>query len=108
MKQCPRDVVFERVKFVRRIPVPQHRSPAFPSLDQLDTRRLLTVSLNGGALDVTGTAKNDVISLFVDAKDPTTLDVKLNKTVTPFVLTNVQTIFIEGFAGNDMIVFTEA
>jgi len=49
-------------------------------LDSLESRRLLAATLEpGGVLTVTGTGKNDVISIFLDGGNALKIDVKVNR-----------------------------
>src|SRR5205085_6587341 len=82
--------------------------PRLISIDSLGPRRLLSVTINNGLLTITGTGKNDIISLFLEKKNARMLDVKVNKTVKAFATSSFSGIFIEGFAGDDQISISEA
>src|SRR5581483_5811500 len=105
MKQCRRDrrLVVDRWS-LSEISVSQPRST---SVDLLEPRRLLAASVANATLIVTGTSKNDVISLFIDATDPSQIDVKINKKVTEFARDSYALIYINGRDGDDQITLAE-
>src|SRR5438067_13531055 len=70
-------------------------------IDDLEPRRLLSASLNSGLLTVNGTNNRDVISIFIERKNPKNLDVKLNGSVKAFSLANVRTMLTKTVNGDD-------
>src|SRR5438094_9871045 len=72
-------------------------------IDRLETRRLFAVSLDAGTLNVTGTAGNDVITVYIDPSNPGNIDVKLNKVVTTFDAAAVTAVFVRGYRGHDIL-----
>src|ERR1700761_4929152 len=80
----------------------------FDPIEPLESRRLLTVTLTNGQLAITGTSKNDVISVFIGPDNSTQLDVKVKDFTTVYSLASVKSIFIHGNAGDDSITISEA
>ena len=70
-------------------------------IHSLEPRKLLAATLDNGTLNVTGTAANDAITVWISS--PTQISVKINKTAIVFNLSQVNAIFIRGFTGDDTI-----
>src|SRR5438034_394688 len=78
-------------------------------VDVLEPRRLLAgASLSNGLLTVNGTNSRDVVTIFIERKNPKNLDVKINGSVKAFTLANVKSMLIRGGDGNDSISVDEA
>src|SRR6185437_8985206 len=79
------------------------RKAAQAVMEQLETRTMLSVSLQSGVLTVNGTSGNDQITLAVDGNDNTQLDVSVNGALqaTPAAV-SVNQIEVSGLAGNDV------
>jgi Ca2+-binding RTX toxin-like protein len=73
------------------------------SIETLDARRLLSVSINTGVVMVTGTAGNDVITIEHRADGPKII-VTVNGTETPLNESLVTKIIVSAGDGNDKIV----
>jgi Ca2+-binding RTX toxin-like protein len=73
------------------------------SIETLDARRLLSVSINTGVVMVTGTTGDDVITLEHRA-DVAKIVVTVNGTETPFTASEVTKIIVSSGDGNDKIV----
>src|SRR3954468_19263277 len=73
------------------------------SIETLDARRLLSVSINTGVVMVTGTTGNDVITLEHLADGPKII-VTVNGAETPFNESAVTKIIVSSGDGNDKIV----
>src|SRR6478609_1921414 len=69
--------------------------------EKLERRALRSASLDNGVLNVLGTTGNDHMAVFVDANDATKIDVKLNGKVTTYDRASINSIYMEGRAGND-------
>ena len=77
-----------------------------PVIESLESRRLLSggVSLSAsGVLSVLGTRKADKISITVDRRHATNLDVSVNGRTTVVKANKVASIHVDGAAGNDTI-----
>src|SRR5690242_10299091 len=73
-----------------------------PVLEQLESRRLLSVALINGQLQIKGTTGDDTIS--VDSNDfPSRIRVIVNGLVRRFDTADVSSIFISGLKGDDQI-----
>jgi len=80
------------------------------TIETLEPRRLLSVSFNDGTLRITGTDAADKI--FIDSKPVFATDnfmhyglvVHVNDQATSVGVVNVQSIFVDGGAGNDNII----
>src|SRR5688572_3314834 len=72
------------------------------SFESLESRRLLSVTLEGGILTVVGTSRGDSIEVQKRADDDE-MRVELNGRETEFPLGSVTRIVINGLAGNDRI-----
>src|SRR5438067_2061645 len=80
-----------------------------PLMDVLESRRLLAgASLSNGLLTVNGTDSRDIITVFIERKNPKNLDVKINSSVKAFTLATVKSMSIKGADGNDSISVDEA
>ena len=79
------------------------REAAHTVMEQLETRTMLSVSLQSGVLTVNGTSGNDQIALAVDGNDNTLLDVSVNGALqaTPAAV-SVNQIQVSGLVGNDV------
>jgi Ca2+-binding RTX toxin-like protein len=78
------------------------RPTAFVEL--LEARRLLSATLNSaGTLNILGTSKDDVISVYRPHNDPSRIEAKVRNVVSSFNLADVKQIRIEGFSGHDYI-----
>src|SRR4051794_12827326 len=75
-----------------------------------ESRRLLSAVITSGVLHVNGTAKNDHISLSIQAGDPSTLVVRVNNHVNGFNVNSprLKLIRIEGRRGNDDILIDQS
>ena len=82
-----------------------------PMIQSLESRRLLSSTLAGGVLTVTGTAKNDAITVSLSS-DGTTITVKERSgsrfkksaaTTTTYAASDVTSLVINGGDGNDKI-----
>lgn len=69
----------------------------------LESRRLLSVTLDQGELAILGTKKNDNISLTIEATTPDQVSVNVNGFVRRFLLSDVETINIQAGQGNDYV-----
>src|SRR4051794_13609886 len=79
-----------------------------PLLESLEQRSLLSATLQGTELHVTGSSKSDLITVYYDAKDKSKLDVKIRTAVTQFNASDVASLRIEGLAGDDRILINGA
>src|SRR5438034_11524164 len=76
-------------------------------VDVLEPRRLLAgASLSNGLLTVNGTNSRDVVTIFIERKNPKNLDVKINGSVKAFTLTLILTSRFFGFFRSIKIVTT--
>jgi Ca2+-binding RTX toxin-like protein len=86
---------------------PTQRNPRIVSavIETLDQRRLLSAAaIEGGVLNIDGTAKDDRITVTLAKGDATKLDVRVNKETFQFNVADVTGgIHIDGFRGNDRI-----
>ena len=79
---------------------------ASPVIERLESRQLLSggVTLTAsGILSVSGTRKGDKISILVDHKKPTNLDVSVNGKIKVVKASQVAGIVVAGAEGNDSI-----
>jgi hypothetical protein len=77
---------------------------AAASVEALEARRLFDVTLGGnGALLVTGTSRDDVITLSLNAPALNRLSVDVNGSARSFALSGVRSIRVEGGSGDDDI-----
>src|SRR4051794_41008981 len=83
-----------------------HQPSSF--VETLEQRSLLSASLHGSELQVSGTSKPDLITVYYDAKDSSKLDVKIRTTVTQFNAADVTTLRIDGLGGDDRILINSA
>jgi hypothetical protein len=74
-----------------------------PVVESLEGRRLLSVSLSHGVLNVTGTHGADDISISADPTTPGMVDVSLNGKMSTFSAAKISRIKINAGAGNDMV-----
>src|SRR5687768_2528695 len=80
------------------------RSAVAPVLEAMEGRRLLSVSLDDGALSVVGTSRADSITIGLRASDPSKLSVRLNGAVSEFALADVTSIDVQARSGSDRVV----
>lgn len=83
------------------------RRTAIATIETLERRRLLSASLVGGTLSVSGTAHADNISISMHAGDATKLDINLNGTTQSFDKSDVSAIVVSAGAGNDFVILDE-
>ncbi len=77
---------------------------ASSSLEALEARRMLSASVTArGTLDIEGTRRSDTISVSIDRRHHSLLNVNVNGTVTKFKASGVKRIAALGGRGNDMI-----
>ena len=74
-------------------------------VEPLELRKLRSATLDGGVLQVGGTAGNDRIHIEVDGSDPTQLRVRVNAEETLFDAADVNEIRVEARRGNDSVDF---
>ena len=74
-------------------------------VEVLESRRLLSASLSGGVLTITGTEASDVLEVQLRSED-NELRVQDNGRETEFPLGSVQKIVINGLGGNDFIEYS--
>ncbi|HEV8293123.1 MAG TPA: hypothetical protein VGP94_14405, partial [Tepidisphaeraceae bacterium] len=73
-------------------------------LEQLESRRLLaSVDLTGGVLTVLGTQGNDEITVSLRSGNTSQLSVDMNGGVHNFNVSAINSIFVFGRTGNDLI-----
>src|SRR5450432_2000875 len=82
---------------------PRRENP-LAMVEDLEPRKLLTAVMDGTQLNVTGTGKADVISVYLNSKNLKQLEVKVNKTVTAFTAASITLIRISAGAGNDKVI----
>src|SRR5687768_3610076 len=79
----------------------EHRA----TIETLETRALLSVSLNDGVLTIVGTSGGDNIEVQKRADD-NELRVELNGSETEYALGSVNRVVIRGLAGSDRIEYS--
>src|SRR4051794_34421237 len=89
-----------RQPFVRR---GRSTHPFVNHMEGLEGRRLLSVSLSHGLLRISGSDRNDKVTVFVDQSNAARLDVKMNNVVTQYNLADVTSIRVDGRGGDDRI-----
>src|SRR2546423_2816640 len=72
-------------------------------IDALESRRLLSVGLDNGVLNILGTAHGDVVDVRSDLKDFSKIDVKLNHKTWQFDRAHIHSLFIRTFRGTDQV-----
>src|SRR3954468_14692345 len=81
-------------------------------IEQLESRTLLSVTIDDGVLTITGTDADDVITISLDASDPNLMVVTDNDVSTFFeksqLALDVHGILIQGLDGNDDIEVDES
>jgi hypothetical protein len=74
-----------------------------PLFEQLEDRRLLTVTLANGVLNINGAAGADTIAIAPDPNDASKIQVTLNGQASSFALSAITSIVVAGQAGNDAL-----
>ena len=75
-------------------------------IEQVESRRLLSATLNGRELEIVGTAGDDVVTVWVN-KAATRVIVQDNGVESSFRASRVRALEIDTFAGNDLITLGE-
>jgi hypothetical protein len=78
-----------------------------PLVETLEDRRLLSISVLRGALNITGTGGDDVIIVSVATSQKDTFAVSVNGRLNGVEMQGVKRINISGLAGNDMLLIDE-
>jgi Ca2+-binding RTX toxin-like protein len=79
------------------------------NVEKLESRRLLSASLRGAGLVVTGTVEDDSIVVSLNAADATKVDVNVNGEVQTFDLARIRkNIRVSGLAGEDEMTISGA
>lgn len=72
-------------------------------LENLESRTLLSATLDQGELLVIGTKKNDYISIIIEASTPDQVTVTVNKDVRRFLRNAIEKINVQAGQGDDVI-----
>ena len=75
----------------------------FCTIESLESRRLLAVTLDQGTLLITGTHKKDTITLTIDGSTPGQVSVRFNGFVRRFRIGDLKQINIQAGQGDDLI-----
>ena len=86
----------------------QARNAFNSSLEQLESRRLLSATLSGGVLTVLGSNAKDEITLSLLEGNSARLSVDMNGAVENFNVSAINSIFVYGRAGDDTIMVSNA
>src|SRR4051812_18515866 len=77
-------------------------------MEELESRRLRSASIEAGVLVVDGTEQPDKITLRLNHDDPSKIDVSINGDVTQFALADfLRNVRIEGHNGKDHLMVSE-